>query len=176
MAIDIIGISLLLIFFIYGYRRGMIMAVFSLLASIAGIICALKLSHSLASYLDEKGIISSPWGQIISYIILFLLVAAIVRLIGKALQSTFEAIMLGFFNRLAGGFLYALLGALIWSTLLWLGSKSHIISSKEISESKTYSFFSGIAPWLVGQLGRFVPFAKDIFAQLSQYFDKTTLK
>lgn len=79
MALDIIGIILIILFFIRGYMKGIIVAAFSLLAIVLGAICALKLSHLLAEWLFKKGYITSGWGQLISYIILFLVVVVLVR-------------------------------------------------------------------------------------------------
>ena len=51
MIIDILTITLVVAFFIQGYMKGVIVAIFSVVAFILGIICALKLSELLASFL-----------------------------------------------------------------------------------------------------------------------------
>src|ERR1043165_3057900 len=107
MMLDIIGITLLLLFFYRGFRKGIIVALFSMLGVLLGMICALKLSHSLAGYLFAKGWVTSAWAQIISYVFLFAGVILLVRLGARLIERTFEAIMLGLVNRIAGGLLYA---------------------------------------------------------------------
>src|SRR5690606_16710973 len=107
MALDIIGITLILLFFIRGYMKGLIVAIFSLLAILLGIICSLKLSGILATWFYEKGYITSGWGQLISYIIIFTTVFLLVRLVAKAVESVTRAVALGWLNKIIGGVLYA---------------------------------------------------------------------
>lgn len=170
MILDIIGILLIIISFIRGYMKGVILAAFSVLAIVLGVICALKLSHTLAVYLYDKGIITSGWAQIVSYVVLFIIVVLLVRLIAKAIQSALEAVLLGTVNKIVGGILYAALGAFAWSVILWIGTQSHIISEQAVVASKTYHFFAPIAPWVFARLGSLIPFVKNILSELEQFF------
>lgn len=170
MALDIIGISLIIIFFIRGYMKGIIVAAFSVLAIVLGIICSLKLSSALAKFLFDKGIITSGWGQLVSYILLFVLVIFVVRLIAKALESSFEAVMLGWVNRSIGGLLYAFMITILWSSFLWIGSRMQLISPETVDGSKTYPYLSQVAPWVFGKVGALWPMVKNIFADLEVFF------
>ncbi len=176
MALDIIGISLIIIFFIRGYMKGFIVAVFSVLAIILGIICSLKLSSSLAQFLFDKGIITSGWGQLASYVFLFVIVVLIVRLIAKAVQTSFEAVMLGWANRGIGGLLYAFMAAVVWSSFLWIGANMHLIEPATIAESKTYTYLSPIAPWMFDKIGAVWPMVKNIFTDLETFFTDVNQK
>lgn len=176
MVLDIIAISLILLFFIRGYIKGIIVAAFSLLGILLGIICALKLSHTLAAWLLQKGIITSGWGQLISYVLLFIGVILIVHTIAKAIESLLKAMLLGVVNKLLGGFLYAFMAAVIWSSFLWIGNQMHLITPETIAASKTYSILSPLAPWAFEQIGRLWPFAKNVFADLQHFFDNVNKK
>ena len=171
MILDIVGVILIALFFIRGYMKGAIVAAFSVLAILLGIICALKLSQSLAAWLLEKGYITSGWAQVVSYIVLFIGVVLIVRLIAKLIEKALEGMMLGVVNKLAGGIMYAFLGAVLWSSFLWLGNRMNIITPETIAASKTYSWLSKLSPWVFEQAGKLLPFAKDTFANLEHYFD-----
>jgi membrane protein required for colicin V production len=170
MAIDIIGITLVIIFFIRGYMKGIIVAAFSLLAIVLGIICSLKLSQELAAWLSEKGIITSGWAQIISFVVLFIAILFGVRLVAKALETSARAMMLGWVNSGIGGLLYAFMAAVIWSSLLWLATQMSILSPEIIAESKTYKYVEPLAPWTFEKIGAIWPMVKDIFSDLQQYF------
>lgn len=170
MALDITGIIIILLFFIRGYMKGLIMAAFSVIAILLGILVALKLSQSFATWLLVNDYITSGWAQVISYVVLFIGVVLLVRLIGKLLQKAVEGIMLGIFNKLAGGILYAFLGAVLWSSLLWIGAKMLVISPQTIEASKTYSWLSLLAPWFFEQAGKLLPFVRDTFANLESFF------
>lgn len=171
MILDLIGTVLLVAFFIQGYRKGIIVAIFSLLAIVLGVVCALKLSGKFAGYLFAQGWVTSGWAQIVSYILLFVGVAWVVRLGGKFLQKTFEAVMLGLPNRLIGGAIYGIMAAIIWSICLWLGNQIHLFTPETIVASKTYSWFMPVAPWVFDHVGAILPFAKDIFAELQHFFE-----
>lgn len=172
MAIDVIGIILIVLFFIRGYMKGIIVAVFSLLAIILGIICALKLSEWLAQWMLEKGWITNGWGQVLSYLILFFGVVLLVRIVAKAIEGSARLAMLGMVNGLIGGVVYALMAAIVWSCMLWVGSQTGLIKPEMIAQSKTYSYISPLAPWVFDHVGDVLPFAKDVFKDLSGFFDK----
>jgi len=172
MVLDAVGIILIILFFIRGYRKGLIVAAFAIIAILLGIICSLKLSQAFASFLLEKGIVTSGWAQIVSYIVLFIGVVWLVRAGGKLIEKTVEAVWLGLFNNLAGGVIYSLMAIIVWSCCLWLGNQAHIFSPETIASSKTFPWFSPVAPWVFGHVGDLMPFAKNIFTELQHFFDK----
>jgi len=171
MALDVIGIILIILFFIRGYMKGFIVAAFSVLAILLGIFCALKLSQSFATWMLAHGYISSGWAQVVSYVILFIAVVLIVHLIAKLIQKALEGLMLGTVNKLIGGLLYAFLGAVLWSSFLWIGVHMHMVTPETIAASKTYATLSGLAPWFCEQVGKLLPFLKDTFDKLEHFFD-----
>jgi membrane protein required for colicin V production len=175
MALDIIGIALVLLFFIRGYMKGLVVAIFSLLAIILGIICSLKLSGTLATFLQKHGV-SSGWVQIVSYIILFIAVFLLVRLLAKAVESALKVSALGWLNGLIGGLIYAFMMAFIWSSFLWLASQMNLIKPETIAASKTYPFFSKLAPWLFEKIGVIWPMVKNIFGDLQHSFGNVNSK
>ncbi len=176
MALDVTGLIIILLFFIRGYTRGLIVAAFSVIAILLGILCALKLSQSFAAWLLLKGYMTSAWAPMLSYIILFVGVVILVRLIAKMLQSAVEGMMLGTVNKLAGGALYALLGAVVWSSILWIGGRMNMFSPDLIAASVSYSWLSRLAPCFFEFAGHLLPFAKDVFSNLQQFFDQINKK
>jgi membrane protein required for colicin V production len=171
MALDITGIVIIFLFFIRGYMKGLIVAAFSVLAILLGLLCALKLSQSFASWLLANGYISSPWAQVVSYAALFIGVVLLVRMTGRILEKAVEGLLLGTVNKLLGGLLYAFLGTILWSSVLWIGDKAHIISAATIAASKTYPSLAALAPWFFEQAGKLLPFVQDTFAKLEHFFD-----
>jgi membrane protein required for colicin V production len=71
MIIDAIFLICLLIFLIRGYSKGVVVALFSVLAIILGVIGALKLSGTLASLLFQNGEKGGRWVPFVSYIIVY---------------------------------------------------------------------------------------------------------
>ena len=152
------------------------MAVFSVIAILLGILCALKFSQTFASWLLAKGFSAPAWAPVVSYIVLFAIVVILVRLIAKLLQKLTEGLMLGIINKISGGVLYAILALVLWSSLLWLGSKVQIVTPVMIATSKTYTYVSPIAPWFFNIAGSMLPFVKDTFANLEHFFDTVNQK
>lgn len=171
MAIDFVIITLVILFFIRGYMKGIILAAFSVLAIVLGIICALKLSERLATFLFEQGYVTNGWAQYISYIILFTGVVLLVRLAAKAIETGLDMAMMGWVNRGFGGLLYAFVAVVACSALLWLSTKMQFIQPETIAASKTYEYVSPVAPWVAGKVGKLWPVAKDVFADLQLFFD-----
>lgn len=172
MVLDVVGVILIALFFIRGFMKGLIVAVFSVVAILLGAMCALKLSASFSSWLLDKGYVTSGWVQVISYLVLFIGVVIIVRLAAGLISKSMEGMALGLVNKLFGGFLYAFLGAVVWSSFLWLGNKLNIITPSAVAESKTYSWLSRLAPWVFEHTGKVVPYVRDTFSSLEHFFDK----
>ena len=169
--LDLFGVIILLLSFFQGFRKGIVVALCSLLGVVLGMLAALKLSGALGSYLMEQGWVTSAWAQIIAYILLFTGVLLLVRLIARLVESALKAAMLGLVNRIVGGILYAFIGAFIWSSLLWIANRAHFIEPETIAASKTYDYFVPIAPWVFANIGTVLPFAKDVFSDLEGFFD-----
>ncbi len=170
MALDIIALVLVILFFIRGYMKGFIVAAFSVLGIIAGLICSLTLSEKLASWLLHKEYITSGWAQIVSFTVLFIGVILLVWLIAKAIETGVKAMMMGWFNSLMGALLYTFMALFIWSAVLWLCNQMHLLPPETIAYSKTYRFIVPIAPWICEKTGAFWPMAKEVFANLQHYF------
>ena len=49
--------------------------------------------------------------------------------------------------------------------------KYGLVGKEKLSESVFYPYFSTLGPWLLDHLGKIIPFFKDIFSQLQQYFE-----
>lgn len=176
MILDIIGIALIILLFARGYRKGIIVAAFSLLGMILGVICAMKLSGKLAAWLMGKGIVTSSWGLIVSYLILFFGVVLLLRLGARILERSARAVWLGGINKLTGGILYALIGAFVWSTCLWIGNHAHLFTPEILTQSRTYDYYAPIAPWVFANVGAVLPFAKNILGDLQGLFDQVNQK
>lgn len=109
MPIDII-FAIIMVFAIYrGYTRGLIVALFSLVAAVLGLAAALKLTAITALYVQEHWEMHSRWLPVICFVCLFLGVILLVRLGAGALQKLVELVMLGWLNKLGGILLLSLI-------------------------------------------------------------------
>lgn len=170
MLIDIIFIVLLVIAIFKGYTKGFIIAVFSVLAIIIGLAAAMKLSVVTASWLKDAVHIAAKWLPVLAFAIVFLVVVLLVRLGANALQKATELVLLGWVNKLAGILLYVALYIVILSVLLFYAEKVNILTQNTIASSKTYSFIKPWGPKAVNSIGALLPFFKDMFHQLEDFF------
>ena len=168
--IDIIFGALMLTAIFKGVRKGFIVAFFSIVAFVLGLAAALKLSATMATYLQNSVTISGKWLPFASFVIVFLVVVLLVNIGAKLIQKTFEMVMLGWLNRLGGIVLYIVLYLIIFSIFLFYAQKIHLFSEASIQDSKTYLYLLPWGPKVMEQLGKFIPIFKDMFAQLGDYF------
>jgi len=171
MTLDIIAVTIVILSFIRGYMKGIIVAAFSLLAVLLGIVCALSLSAKLSTYLLDKGFTSSALAPIIAYALLFIGVLLLVRLLAKFIEKVTGAVLLGWVNKIIGGVLYAFIGLTIWSSVLWLCNYAHLVTPETIVASRTYSYVEPLAPWVFGKVAHILPFARTTFDEMHHFFN-----
>lgn len=158
-----------------GLRKGFIIAVFSVLGFVVGIAAALKLSAIVAVKLSaHTG--TAKWLPALSFLIVFLAVAFIVSLVGKVIQKTFETVMLGWINRLAGVALFILLYSIIYSVFLFYAVQLHFIKLETINNSIVYPYLQPLAPKIINSVGTVVPWFKNMFYQLENFFSVAAKK
>ena len=176
MFIDIIAIVLVILAVIKGFSKGLVIAIFSLLAFIIGLAAALKLSAVVAEYLETNTNISQRWLPILAFAIVFFIVILLVRLGAKAIESGLRMVMLGWLNKLGGIVFYLLLYFFIYSIILFYATQLHIIKTETIQTSVTYPIIYPMAPLVMDALGSIIPFFKNMFADLESFFDSLSKK
>lgn len=176
MIIDVLFI-IILVFAIYkGWRNGFVVAILSVVGLIIGLVAAMKLSAITASYLKDSTNISVRWLPFISFVIVFIAVMLVIRLLASLITKTMEVVALGWANKLAGILLYAVIYTIVFSVVLFYIQKVHIISDQSIEQSHFYSFIEPFGPAAINGIGKVLPWFKDMFAQLESFFDNVAAK
>lgn len=176
MILDLIFVVVLVLAVIKGYQRGLIVGIFSFIAIIIGLAAAMKLSAVVAGYIGEAVKVSDEWLPIISFAVVFLLVVLLVRWGAKVIQRTVEAVTLGWVNRLGGIIFYAALYIIVFSVLIFYAEKIHLIRQGTIDKSVTYSFVQPWGPKAINTFASIIPIFKDMFSELSDFFDGVSHK
>lgn len=174
MVIDIILLILLAIACFKGYTRGLIVAVFSFLAVIIGLAAAMKLSVVVGGWLQNSTHISKQWVPFLSFLIIMIGVAILVRWAANLLQKSVEAIMLGWLNRIGGIVFYVVLFVVAYSIVLFYATEINLVKPEVIQASKTYSLIEPFGPKAVNALGSLVPLFKNLFTDLETFFGTLT--
>jgi membrane protein required for colicin V production len=176
MILDLIFVVILLLAVIKGYRRGLIVGIFSFIAVVVGLAAAIKLSTVVARYIGEAVKVSDRWLPIISFAAVFIIVVLLVRLGANAIQRTVEIGMLGWVNRLGGVILYAALYITVFSVILFFAEQVHLLKQPSIEKSVTYSFVQPWGPRAVDAFGSVIPFFKNMFDELQEFFGGVSKK
>lgn len=170
--IDIIFFFLVLMAVFKGYRQGFIVAVFSVIALLVGLVAAMKLSVVVSSYLASSTNISARWLPVLSFSLVFLAAATLVRFASALVQKLAEAVMLGWLNRLAGMALYVAIYTIVFSVVLFYADKIHVLKASVLASSVTYPFIRPCGPAVIDSIGYVIPFFRDMFHELEGFFTK----
>lgn len=176
MLIDFTFAALLVMAIIKGYQKGLILAIFSIIAFIIGLAAALKLSTAVAAYLKDSISVSATWMPFIAFALVFLIVVVLVRLGAKLVEKTFQAVLLGWINRIGGILLYAALYLIILSIFIFYAENLQLLQPATIQSSVTYKFIQPWGPKLMDNIGSLIPFFKDMFTQLGDFFNSLSNK
>ena len=171
MIIDLAFLVMLLFAIIKGLQKGLIIGLFSLIAFIVGLAAALKLSSVVAAYLGNSTTISSKWLPVISFLLVFILVVALVNLGARLLEKTAEIMMLGAVNKIGGIIFYLFLETVIFSVILFFFVQLKWVSNPTIASSKVYPYVQPIGPWVINGIGSVFPMFEGLFKDLQQFFE-----
>lgn len=170
--IDIIFCVIIFLAIIRGWRRGLLLALFSVICCLVGLAAAVKFSALVAAHMGSDLKISSRWLPVIAFIFVFIVVALLVRWAANLLQKVLRMVFLEWLNKLGGILLFIILYTSIYSVLLFYGTHAHIISREGIESSHIYPLIAPWGPGIIHFIEKFIPFGEDMFKQLEAFFDK----
>lgn len=169
--IDIVFAILLLIAIIKGLRKGIVVALFSIIAYIIGLAAALKLSAVVAAYLEKNVSVPGKWLPVLSFAIVFLAVVILVNWGGKFIEKTFEMVFLGLANKLAGAALYVALYTIIFSIILFYADKINLLQPHTFTQSAAWPYIKPWGPVVIDSFAKIIPLFKDMFTNLESFFE-----
>ncbi len=170
MLIDACFFVLLVLAIIKGYNKGLIVALFSIIAFIIGLAAALKLSILVAGWLSGNSSINTKWIPFISFAIVFVVIVILINWAGRLIQKTVETLLLGWANRIGGILLYIALYTIIFSIVLFYATQLHFLDNSTIQASLSYPFIRPWGPAIMDGIGSVIPFFKDMFGELESFF------
>lgn len=176
MLIDLIVVVLIVLALIKGWCKGFIVGVFSFLAFIIGLAAAIKLSAVAAAYIGESVNISQRWLPVVAFAAVFMVVVLLVHLGAKALEGMVALAMLGWANKLGGIVLFTLLYLFVFSILLFYATQVQLINEETAQASVTYPYLQPLGPKVIDTLGVILPFFKNMFSELLQFFDGVSVQ
>lgn len=150
-SIDLIIGLLLLVAFLMGFRRGLIWAVTSLVGILAAIYGAVYFSHKVRAVFLRWVDLGDSLNQVLGYLLTFLLILLVFRIIGAVLTKAAGLIMLGTINKILGGLFNSFKIAFLLSAFFMLidATEDFRISPDKQANSVLYGPVSALAPALI---------------------------
>lgn len=172
MIIDVITLIILAMAIFKGFSRGLIVSILSFIGILIGLAAAMKLSITVAAWLDDNTGIGTQWLPFIAFLIVLVGVILLVRWVANLAEAAIEVVLLGWLNKLGGIIFYVLLYMMIYSIILFYATEMGLIKPETIEESHTYTLIEPWGPQVISALGYIIPFFKDMFEQLKEFFGK----
>lgn len=176
MIIDLVFLGCMVLAVFRGFQKGLIVAVFSLVAFIVGLAAAIKLSAVVANYLKGSVNVSAQWLPVLSFLAVFVAVVLLIRMAAKLIEASVEVAMMGWANKIGGAFFYMILYTILLSVALFFLVQLNIVSEKTIKESVTYAYIQPLGPFVIDGIGKWIPVFKDLFTQLEDFFGNLSQK
>lgn len=154
MIIDGVLLLLVLLGSYKGYKRGLIVGVFSFVAIIAGAAAAVKLSSVAADYMKKHTDAFGAWLPFASFLLVFVGVVLLVRLAANALEEAVKVVALGGVNKAGGVVLYVSLLMVVYSIFLYYCQVLGFLSQSLLRESVTYHWLGRLGTWIVRTLAQ----------------------
>jgi membrane protein required for colicin V production len=171
MFIDFLFCIIMLMAVFKGYGKGLIVAVFSLLGFFVGLVAAMKLSASVAVWLQHKSGTQTTWMPFIAFVLVMAIVMLLIRFGANLIEKAMGFVMLGWLNKIGGIIFYAAIYIVFFSIVLFFAKNMGILTDETIHESKVYSFIAPWGPKSIDAIGSVFPVFKGLFNQLESFFD-----
>jgi Uncharacterized membrane protein, required for colicin V production len=171
LVIDIIVIIIGVLAAIRGLRQGLIVGVCSFLAIIVGLAAAMKLSSVFAEKIGSAANLTGRWVPFVAFLLVFAVVALLVRSLSSIVHNVSEKLFLGIFNRLGGMVFFVLIYLTPVAILLFYITQLKLLSASYIEASFTYPFLKSLGSFTIESLGSIIPAFKNMFSALEQFFE-----
>jgi uncharacterized membrane protein required for colicin V production len=152
-----------------GYRGGLTKKLLNILALIGSIVLATKLLPHLGSFLTDKVYLPEPYGDIVGFGSVIVVVMTAMILIYRRWASYRTSTMV---SQVSGMILGAFEGALVISLVLLMLKVFDFPDKSSRSESLLYRPLVNVTPKMFDTLRAYLPGASDFKAEISKRFEK----
>ncbi|MFT4204080.1 MAG: CvpA family protein [Chitinophagaceae bacterium] len=171
MIIDLIAFILLVLAIYKGWKKGLVVAVCSVLAVFIGLMAALTFSAKISGYFQSRGE-QAAWLPFLVFVLVMVVTMFLVRMLANALQKLLKILCLGTLNRIGGILLFLLGYFAVYSIILFYASGISLISPTMIGNSRTYAYIQPWGPTAVKSIGQCIPWFKGLLDTLRAGFEK----
>ncbi|WP_194776633.1 CvpA family protein [Pararhodonellum marinum] len=172
--LDILIVIILALGAYSGYQKGLFIGVLSILAFFIGLLLAFKFMDWGTAFLAERVENLTYMLPLVSFMVIFLGVVILLRILAFLVKKTLDLTILGTFDNFAGAILGFLKWAFMVSLLIWItGSFQIEIPYLDKSESKLYPVVEPIAPLVISFLDSFSPVIQESVNSIRDLINQT---
>ncbi|HIB36417.1 CvpA family protein [Mesonia sp.] len=154
--LDLVIVIILVIGFVRGAMRGLIVELASLIALIAGIYGAIHFSNYAIEFLTEHVSWNEKYIEIAGFGVTFLIIVILILLIGKLLTKLAGLMALGIINRILGGIFGFLKLAFILSVVIMFANNitknNDLLDEQYFEDSILFEPLEKVAPLILPPL------------------------
>lgn len=143
-----------------GYKKGLLIEIFGIIAFVAAIIIGFKFLYLGAGIVEDViGTDRLKWlSPYLSFFIVFLPSLFLIRQVGLLMKKAIRITFLGVLDGLLGAALGAITAAFGVSIFIWIIEKVGIrFPDSALEESKLYDFVKGFAPRIISLISDWLP-------------------
>ncbi len=176
MVIDIVVIVFAVLAVFRGLRMGLIVGVCSYLGLIVGLAAAIKLSAVVAAQIGTAANLTGRWVPFVCFLLIFILVALLVRTLSGVVQKITEKLMLGFINRVGGALFFVLIYLSAIAILLFYINQLHLLPENWVQSSLSYPLIKILGQYAIEAMGYIIPAFRNMFEELTTFFETASHK
>ena len=140
MVLDVLFAIIFIAGFYYGYQKGIVNTIFSILGFVLGTLILTKFNERMIIYLGHHSSINPAYLPVLSILGLVIFIALFFKLMSWSSEQLLKSFSLTSVNRIIGGALFSTLVTFLFSTLLWYANQAHYIEEETKEKSFTDSF------------------------------------
>lgn len=131
-----------------GFKKGLVIEIFSLLALLAGIYGGIHFSDFTTEVLTNDFKFTSEYMPVISFGVTFILIVVLVYYVGKLLEKVIKMMAIGIVNKISGS-LFGMLKALLLLSLLLvlvdaIDHRTNFLPEDQVNNSLMYKPIKGL--------------------------------
>ncbi len=150
-----------------GWRRGIVMSLLYLLGAIVGLVVSVKFSGVIGDWAVRNGFAFGAKGSTVGFLASFIGLGLLMRLAGRAIHGVLRATGLSGINRAIGAAVQISIFALLWSCLLWIGTRASLIPVKLRKESLLLPLIEPLAPYIFSKMGVLISLFKWLISEIA---------
>lgn len=166
--LDIILLIPLIFGGVMGFKKGLLLELFGILAFVLAIIGGFKLMELGMSYLSDylEGV--DHLLPFISFLVIFIAIILLVNMLGKLVKKMVDMTLLGGVDKFAGAIIGIVKWAIGLSIILWLTLNFGIELPGQDEELVLYPFLADLGPNIISALDVVLPFAEEMLESIKE--------